>query len=209
MGSGDVQDVVGPNTSPSTTTSWGTDGHPTLDELAGFPTFDAAILEFDFVPETDQVRFDFVFGSEEYNEFVESGVNDVFALFIDGENCALTPDGDPVTIDTINAGRPGVPPTNEHLYVNNDPFDENFAEETVAPEDLADTEMDGFTVVLRCEVDVNPGVTNHARFGIADGGDQVWDSWVFIGTIASVAPGSEVIFDSASKSWVFDEVFVT
>lgn len=44
------------------------------------------MLEFDFVPETDQIRFDYVFG-----------------FFVDGENCAVVGDDvQPVSVNTIN-----------------------------------------------------------------------------------------------------------
>jgi hypothetical protein len=203
MGSGDVQDVIGPNTEPDTSTAWGTPGHPTLDELAEAETFDAAILEFDFVSDTDFVRFEFVFSSEEYNEFVGSEFNDVFALEINGDNCALTPPGAeepglPISINTINNGQPEVEPTNPGLYINNDPHDEDSTGTTVAQADLLDTEMDGLTVVLACEESVQPGATNTAWFGIADAADTILDSNVFIGALAAI------IVDTAHKSWVED-----
>ncbi len=51
--------------------------------------------------------FEFVFSSEEYNEFVNSGFNDVFAFFVDGENIGFVPGTfDPVSIDTVNGGNP-------------------------------------------------------------------------------------------------------
>src|SRR5699024_3968216 len=47
-------------------------------------THDACVLEFDFVPAGDTIKFDYVFGSEEYPEFACTGFNDVFAFFISG-----------------------------------------------------------------------------------------------------------------------------
>lgn len=46
--------------------------------------YDAAVLEFDFIPSTDSIQFRFVFGSEEYAEWIGSNFNDVFGFFITG-----------------------------------------------------------------------------------------------------------------------------
>ncbi|MBL4788789.1 MAG: choice-of-anchor L domain-containing protein, partial [Kordiimonadaceae bacterium] len=54
----------------------------------GNGSFNAARLEFDFVPQSDSISFNFVFGSEEYLEFVNGGVNDAFGFFISGPNPA-------------------------------------------------------------------------------------------------------------------------
>jgi len=55
-------------------------GRSGLTVLAGIATFDAAVLNFDFIPDSDTVQFQYVFGSEEYNEFVGSPFNDVFGF---------------------------------------------------------------------------------------------------------------------------------
>ena len=61
---------------------------------------------------TTSVTFRYAFGSEEYNEFVYLGFNDVFGFFVNGENCATVPDPTdpeatvPVSIDTVNGGNP-------------------------------------------------------------------------------------------------------
>jgi hypothetical protein len=189
LSSGQATDVVGPNASPSTTTAFGEPGDPDLTELAGVPTNDAAILAFDFVPDADRIFFQYVFGSEEYNEYVSApltGVNDVFGFFINGVNCATVPNpGDPsdpypVTITTVNNGQPGVPPVNPDLYINNDPFSADSTGDVVATEDLLDTQMDGLTVVLTCEIAVTANETNTMRLAIADGGDSILDSWVLL-----------------------------
>src|SRR5690606_3893211 len=80
---------------------------------------DCAVLEFDFVPNGDTLKFNFAFASEEYNEYVCGTVNDVFGFFISGpgingpftnnaENIALIPGTDvPVSINTLNNGTVG------------------------------------------------------------------------------------------------------
>lgn len=163
LSSGDMNDVVGPNQSNSTTTEQLTPGDADLSLLSGFPTFDAAILEFDFVPNDSQVFFQFTFASEEYNEFVDFDYNDVFAFFINGQNCAEVR-GDPVTINTISLS------SNTELFRNND---------LVSGSNI-DTEADGLTLVLTCNASVTANATNHMKLAIADASDRLYDSWVFI-----------------------------
>ena len=107
--SGCANNVVGPNNSSSATCDNGLPGDPDLTGLiAGATsnqTFDASVLEFDFVPNSNTVQFSYVFGSEEYNEFVDSSFNDVFAFFVNGVNYALIPGTTtPVSINNINNG---------------------------------------------------------------------------------------------------------
>jgi hypothetical protein len=190
LSSGCVSNVVGPNTEPDITCINNTPGDADLTELAGVPTFDAAVLEFDFVPNTDRIFIQYVFASDEYNEYVGS-FNDVFGFFVNGVNYATVGSPPvPVAINTINQGQPGTPPVNPELYINNDPFNPNFFGEVVAPGDLLNTEMDGLTVVLTFEAPVTPGETNRMKLAIADAIDNVLDSNVFIqaGTLAVCTP---------------------
>ncbi|MGZ8544859.1 MAG: choice-of-anchor L domain-containing protein, partial [Flavisolibacter sp.] len=71
-------------------------------------TNDAIVLEFDFVPLGDTVKFNYVFSSEEYPTFTCSNFNDAFAFFITGpgitgtKNIALVPGTNiPVAINSI------------------------------------------------------------------------------------------------------------
>ena len=86
--SGDIINAIGPNNQGGAGTVNNAPGFPLLDALTTQPTNDASILQFDFVPESDTASFRFVFGSEEYPEFVNSSFNDVFAFFISGPNPA-------------------------------------------------------------------------------------------------------------------------
>ena len=102
----------GPNNSPSSGVDNGRPGYGLLNSIIGSNvTKNAAILEFRFIPYADTVRFKYVFGSEEYREYVGSEFNDVFAFFISGPgipggmmNIAKLPNGAPVTINNINDG---------------------------------------------------------------------------------------------------------
>ena len=160
LSSGRVADVVGPNSSSSTSTNNGTVGDADLDALGAGTTQDAIVLEFDFVPTSNSISFSYVFSSEEYNEYVGSSYNDVFGFFVNGTNCALV-NGNPVSINTINAG------SNAGSYIDN-------------TTGALDTEMDGLTTVLQCNATVNAGVSNHLKLVIADVSDGEYDSAVFI-----------------------------
>lgn len=174
LGSGRVRDAIGPNTSDSrgAATAGGADADLTA-LVPGSTTNDASVLEFDFVPQGNTLSFQYVFSSDEYNEFVGTGFNDVFGFFVNGANVALIPGTNtPVAINNVNQGNPanGTPPTNAQFYRNND-------RASGAP---INTEMDGLTIVLSVQAPVNPGVTNHIKLAIADVGDSSYDSNVFI-----------------------------
>lgn len=191
LSSGSIANIIGPNTLRGKTTAHYTAGDAELTALAGVSTRDAAILEFDFIPSEDKVYFNYVFASEEYNEYVGSLYNDVFAFFVNGVNYAVVGDNsDPVSVNTINHGRPGVPPKNPELYINNDPFDPDYDNQTVPTADLLNTEMDGLTAVLTFSAPVNPGEVNRMKLAIADGSDHILDSNVFIqaGTFSVTPP---------------------
>ncbi|UCG52216.1 MAG: choice-of-anchor L domain-containing protein [Candidatus Latescibacterota bacterium] len=175
ISSGNIMTIVGPNMYDDVTTNHGLPGDPDLDALVpGYETYDAAVLEFDFECEFLQViSFEFVFTSEEYNEYVNTPFNDVFGFFLNGTNIALLPDMvTPVAVNNVNCNNPYNPPTgaNCDLFINNDLSDGGGA---------IDTEMDGLTVVLTATSAVNPGV-NHFKLAIADAGDQILDSNVLI-----------------------------
>lgn len=208
LSSGRVDEVVGPNDSSGNTTDFGTPGDDDLEELVDASTFDAAVLEFEFnVPEdADEIFFNYVFGSDEYNQFVGSEFNDVFGFFFNGENVATVPDPDDpdgeiaAAINNINHGFGDFDSVNPELYVNNDPVNgDGVAEDPSDPpgpgvgwdpaneDEPYDTEMDGFTTVLQVQTDVNPAENpQELRLGVADVSDPTFDSWVLLeaGTLA-------------------------
>ena len=147
--------------------------------LSGEQTFNAAILEFDFVPYSDTVAFNYVFGSEEYPEYAppeSSTYNDVFGFFISGpgivgyENIAQLPNGNGVvSINNVNAV------TNTQYYISN-------GNGGNAPYNSSDQyiQYDGFTKVLKAVSEVQCGETYHLVLAIADVGDGSWDSGIFL-----------------------------
>ena len=179
LSSGNIITLVGPNLLDDTSYNNGFPGDADLDGLIpGYTTYDATILEFDFTcQDPTVVSFQYVFGSEEYNEYVDSEFNDVFGFFLNGVNIAAVPvgcsnSGIPVSINNVNCGNPYMPPAglNCDCFRNNDLDDGG---------GFIDTEMDGLTQVFYATATINPG-TNHMKLAIADAGDGVLDSNVMI-----------------------------
>ncbi len=155
-------------------------GDSALTAICGDSTFDACILEFDFVPFADTVSFDFAFGSQEYPAFTCCKVNDVFAFFISGpgivgqQNIALVPStAIPISINTINGNCAAESHcggaccnSNSKYYVDND------SGTTVG--------YGGFTTVIKALSQVQCGQTYHIRIAIADANDPFYDSGVFL-----------------------------
>ncbi len=173
MTSGAATNAIGPNNAgdASFDNSGGSDVD--LAAITGKNIFDAAAYTIDFIPYSDTLRFNYVFASEEYDEFVCAGVNDAFAFFIDGPgypgptNIALIPGTTTeVAIDNVNNGGNGCPPTNVQYYQNN-------AGGTTV-------QYDAFTTVLEATAVVTPCQTYSIKLVIGDAGDGVYDSGVFL-----------------------------
>jgi hypothetical protein len=183
LSSGNIGSVVGPaNLAPDTSTDNLMPGDVDLDALVTGLTQDACVLEFDFeCPTTSVVSFQFVFMSEEYDEYVNTQYNDVFAFLLNGQNIALVPGTQPpipVAINNVNCDNPYNPPAGANcaLYVTNACDSLGGTYPCTGP--LA-TEMDGKTVVFSASGTLRTG-PNHIKLAIADRGDGVYDSNVFI-----------------------------
>ncbi len=183
--SGQATNAIGPNDSEGTTSSNSQPGDPDLDLVAApFLTQDACILEIEFIPDASSIEFTYVFGSEEYNEWVCSSYNDVFAFYVDGgtysnQNIALLPGTDPpvpVSINNVNNGSVGSSGSmlncTEDQLANSSFYIDNFEGTNI--------EYDGYTVTLSAVINVVPGTTYTLKLALADAGDGVLDSGVFL-----------------------------
>lgn len=177
----------GPNNQPDAgvaiSNSPGSPG-PLGSFFPGTPKFDVQILEFDLVPYSDTVRFKYVFGSEEFLEYCGTDYNDVFGFFIAGpgivpdgsfgsyRNIARIPTtGQYVAINNVHSATTNiqgvnVPATNAQFYVNNNGG--------------GTIQYDGFTVPLEAISRVECGQTYHLIIAIADLGDGIYDSGIFL-----------------------------
>lgn len=172
----------GPNMSSNTSTSWGTPGDPLLDIASGVSTYDAAILEFDFVPMGDSVKFRYCFASEEYLEYVGGTVNDVFGFFLSGPN--------PSGPNYVNHNIALIPGTTTPVSINtlNDVANLTYFRDNNG--NIINVEFDGLTKVMYALEKVVCGQTYHIKIAIGDGGDDQLDSGVFLegGSFTSAAP---------------------
>ncbi|MFO7790836.1 MAG: choice-of-anchor L domain-containing protein, partial [Bacteroidales bacterium] len=178
MASGDIANAEGPDESTSEGSSLGSGSDPDLDALISYDINDATVIEFDFVPASDTIRFNYIFGSEEFPEYANSSFNDVFGFFISGpgingpysnnaENIAVLPNGDAVTIDNLyNTGTWYNGPTGGS-GATGDAYNHVI-------------EYDGASVNLTAEAIVTACETYHIKLAIGDAGDSAFDSGVFI-----------------------------
>lgn len=150
-----------PNVRSNTSTNTrGVNNDSDFNTLAGRATYDAAILEASFIPDGDTLTMQFIFASEEYPEYVGSVFNDAVGIWINGVEVA-SPVFEFARINNVNNS------SNETLYVDN-------------TGDVANTEMDGYTVTLSVKMDVNPNTVNTIKLGIADVADSSYDSALLI-----------------------------
>ncbi len=158
-----------------------------LSLSGGDSCFDATILQFNFIPLSDTIKFRYVFASEEYPEYVCSKYNDVFGFFLSGPgiagpysnnsiNIAKIPGTNlPVAINTVNNG-------NQGIYTENDCTTLSFSSDYVDNEAQGGTTVvfDGFTVVFTTWHVVQACKQYHIKLAIGDIGDGIFDSAVFL-----------------------------
>jgi gliding motility-associated-like protein len=200
MSTGDVAGLVGPNNS-SSYAGTGTGGLGGSDpdlislatELGSNPNInDWVIIEFDFIPLGDTIQFQYIWGSEEYSEWVNSSFNDIFGFFISGpgisgpysnnsQNIALVPGtSSPVAINSINNGTANTGPCTSCEYYNQDGQYGNLAADAPEHTDPYYMQLDGYTDILTATAIVQCGETFHIKLAICDTGDSGYSSAVFL-----------------------------
>lgn len=185
LSTGSVTSAIGPNDDDGFNyQGYNGPNDADLQSLSGIAMKDAAILEFDFIPSGDSIRFNYVFSSEEYPEYAPpngSAYNDAFGFFLSGPgitgsysnnsiNLAKLPGTNTaVSINNVN------PVTNSSFYVNNGtgynaPYNSN-------PQYI---QYNGLTVKLTAEAQVQCNQSYHIKIAIADGFDDQFNSGVFL-----------------------------
>ncbi len=200
----------GPNDDNRSSHSWNRSySDPDLIQIESIATKDHCIMEFDIIPTCDTLQITYVFSSEEYPAFVCGTVNDAFGFFISGpgingpftnnaQNLALVPGTNmPVTINTINDGNAvggnNCPPgglNNSGYYVDNGKgIDCLLAPMPPHCTDSSYIRYNGMTVPLVAKSPVVQCEKYHMKIIIADGGDNVYDSGVFLTASGLQCPG--------------------
>lgn len=196
---GNVFDARGPNDQQNTgIESSGITDHD-IQSIATGPSLDAVSLEFDLISLRDSIAFTYVFASEEYPEYVNKGVNDIFAFFISESGNKSMP---PVNIARLPKSKTTVNIDNVNQIVNHKyylPSDLFYARDI----DFWDRnremfmrsrifEYDGFTVPLQAKVKLKPGVKYRLKIAISDVGDRHFDSAVLIKAHSLSAKGDKI-----------------
>jgi len=216
MTSGDVMNAVGPETGVLGDGTYDWPGDADLEAfipgLNDGDTNNASIIEFDFVPVTDYMSFDFIFAAEEYGTF-QCTFTDAFAFLLTDTqgvttNLAIVPGTvDPISVLTVrdeqfNAGCESVNPE----------FFGNYYGPGGLPTLTSPTNFIGHTIPMTAEADVIPNELYHIKLVVADDGDTVYDSAVFISAgsfnIGDLDLGEDILLDSGNANCEGDEIML-
>jgi hypothetical protein len=175
-------------------------GDTDLEALIQAPgaTYNATVIEFDFVPFRDQLSVDYIFASQEYPLYV-CDFADTFAFIVSGPGIsninAYDHDANPNTpeveldlgglnIATLPETTIPVNPTNVHIAAG---CELGSLGEYTLPQfyDVQNSDNNildygGQIVPLTAQVDLIPGETYHIKLVIGDRSDTLFDSAVFI-----------------------------
>ncbi|MGM5469905.1 choice-of-anchor L domain-containing protein [Flavobacteriaceae bacterium LMO-SS05] len=154
-------------------TNWGTD--PDLETALGISgTLNATSIEFDFISISNQIQFNYIFASEEYNPPYECGFTDSFAFLITEAgtgnpytNIAVVP-GTSTPVNSTNVH----PDLSPYCGASNNQYFEGY--------NIGNTNYNGRTTVMTATATILPNVQYHIKLVIADQSYYNLDSAVFI-----------------------------
>ncbi len=214
LSSGSVFDAFAPNTLPYKSGYFSDPkarkkpkGDKDLNRISHGTSGDCIVIEFDFIPMNNKIVFNYVFGSEEYPEYVGSKYNDVFAFIVNGEkvkrvNIATIPGVNmPLTINNLNDK------LSNQYYIDNDYYKKPELKKSIPvqkkrkpskknkvsdfkiskskkkklnPIIVSSIQYDGLTAVMTASCYVVPYKKYHLKIAIGDVGDLAYDSGVML-----------------------------
>lgn len=178
---GRAKSAIGPNNSTLSEgpTAWLGDADLEQALNIGQSSINATVLEFDFLPLSDKISFDYIFSSEQYLSNPsqnQCNYTDGFVFLLKKANTgdtytnlAVVPGTTtPVRVNTVRGSGTTCPPANEQYF---DAF--NGVNHP--------TNYNGQTKILTAKSTVVPGTLYHIKLVIADQGNNLYDSAIFLG----------------------------
>jgi hypothetical protein len=167
----------GPNDMPSHGYANESNGDPDLDKFNGGLSYDACVMNFDFIPFAKYITFKFSFASEEYPEYAppnNSSYNDKFGFFLSGPGIEGPYSNNSVNIATLPNSSTVISINNVNAVTNQEYFVSNWQ-----PVVNNNIQYDGYTTLIDIVAAVEPMETYHLKLAISDGGDGIYDSGLF------------------------------
>ena len=184
MTSGDVANAPGPESGVllDGTYAWPGDGdlEAFIPGLNAGDTNNASIIEFEFVPVSNSMSFDFIFAAEEYGTF-QCTFTDAFAFLLTDSagnttNLAIVPGtDDPISVLTVRDDQ-----YNGACESVNEEWFANYYGPGGLPPLTSPTNFIGHTEVMTASATVTPNEVYTIKLVVADDGDTIYDSAVFI-----------------------------
>ena len=154
-------------------TNWNSDAD--LEAILGITgTLNATSIEFDFISISNQIQFNYIFASEEYNPPYECNFTDSFAFLITEAGS-----GNPYTNIAVVPGT-STPINSVNVHPNLSPFCGAQNASYFDGYNLGNTNYNGQTKVMTATATIIPNVTYHIKLVIADQDYFNYDSAVFI-----------------------------
>ncbi|TAF47553.1 MAG: OmpA family protein [Sphingobacteriales bacterium] len=142
VSTGEAISAIGPNDRYNVSKDFGTilEHDKDLKALEKGDLYDVSLIEFDFVPFHNSIKFNYQFASDEYPEYVSSSFNDIFAFFISDskntKNIAVVPGKNiPVSVNTINDQH------HPELFIDNNVFLNDISKKNVKIKDRSEVEI--------------------------------------------------------------------
>jgi len=178
---GQAAGAIGPNSSilSDGPTNWL--GDSDLEQALGIggSSINATVLEFDFLPLANKISFDYIFSSEQYLSNPspnQCNYTDGFVFLlkeVNGtagyQNLAVIPGTNTsVKTNTVRGTGTICPAANATYFDAFNDFEHP-------------TNYNGQTVIMKAQANVTPGILYHIKLVVADQGNNLYDSAIFLG----------------------------